>query len=378
MSVSDSSDDSLEQLFQLPPTPRTSNINNTTMPDSNTSQTATLNLTRVVNLPTTVLKFKGTVQNKHVEPKVDRWITSLEQHFSREGIISDIEKIRESKRFVDPKEGNALDTITYNPRLTDVSDWKVFKETLTNYYQEVKECQPLFSLDKVCQLKWDEGKEDFTDFLSRSNKTVAIALKSIKDKFNISFSMEQREILTACQIYRNLAPNAAATLEKKIDPKEDISIALNKVKQAHRELGKGKPSVQVKMVNQSLPKPPPQQAMSQIDKPTKEEYSGPRITCYNCGKSGHGLKQCIIKAYCTYCKVGGHRRGENVKCKDYAPAGYRPRNIEPKFINKKESGVLKRTPQGKLIRVLEVEETAEVLEEEMCQAVGNFSFLGEN
>lgn len=59
-----------------------------------------------------------------VEPKLSHWLTAFEEHFAREPrlILTNIDKIRQAKRFIHESEGNAYLTIEYNSSLIDSKD----------------------------------------------------------------------------------------------------------------------------------------------------------------------------------------------------------------------------------------------------------------
>lgn len=306
--------------FNLPPTPRPSNINpNTVTMTDNTTPTATqspiINLNRLINLPNAVRPFKGTIGSEYIEPKVRQWVESLEEYFDREGISDDVTKIREAKRFVHPTEGSAIEVITYTPTLKAATVWAEFSKIIQVIFKETNVSQPLITMDQLYHLKWD-GTEDINTFIAKIHKLTSEGCRALEETFKIKFSAEQEKALSAVTLFHNLPEAHKKKFQETVNDKHSLHEVMNIVK---TKCGEIVPKKSKELHVQAVQKVPqynnsrPQYSKPPVRSPPVHYDMPPKVECFKCHKSGHLARECPF-AYCNQCREKGHREGSGPRC----------------------------------------------------------------
>ena len=336
------------------------------------------------------------MDGKHAGVLLQPWIQALEVYFSNESILSDHEKISQSKRFLDIHEGTADRVINASFEFAQATTWDEFKNLLRTYFEPRSSQQPLSACEALTELRWSHN-EDFLLFFANVERLSDIAFRAMQATTSTTIDSCVHTFLKLNAIFRNIEPSQAQRLQEGYDYSQPLGINL---KSAQFRMGEFRPRKTPRYtppfpINYSQtpptssfshPPPPPQPlfAVTQAKPasggyryrppvphraPTSHRAPNPQSKpqhprsycifcrvnahptsncpvnhrCFNCARP-HRSAECTYKAYCPVCSTTSHRWGN---CPQTSPSPAPPVSHPPTYSNrefKKNSKQFKNKP----------------------------------
>lgn len=180
---------------------------------------------RIINVPSPIEKFKGSVASKFdcntTGPTITRWVEQLENYFISEHIIQDDLKISEAKRYVDVSHGDAKDVITL-PHIKALRKWENFKKALFDLYRTKSEENPFVAWEEFNSLVW-KPNESLLRYLTRAEELAEKVTKSFKVHFGTDLPESATKLTIWSHIYKRMPNNKQDTIFAKVKINKDVT-----------------------------------------------------------------------------------------------------------------------------------------------------------